>query len=235
MDLVEFSLFVQDVVEALKPEFDLGGDCTCKMMANTAGKKVLKTYRSRSCTIIAKGAWRSKTEAHRIEGDLCGWAADLGGGLEILIKSTRHHVHRRYRLLEWRNGNRWFMCVDYGEALSLDITWPESATSWMDLHHDLSGIPFLGLPKLCFGYISPEAIVALISVLSSLDSLALEFQSPQPCPDQRTRRPRPPEHSVIPAPTRGSLFSKWVIEYLEDLVTGIDTPQLDIQLQSDRF
>jgi len=105
----------------------------------------------------------------------------------------------------------------------------------------LEGIPFPGLPKLLLspthlvylwleniphsGYISPEAIVALISVLSSLGHLSLEFQSPQSVPDPETRRPPPSRRSVIPALT--SLYFKGVIEYLEDLVTGIDTPQLD--------
>ena len=104
----------------------------------------------------------------------------------------------------------------------------------------LDGIPFLGFPKLHLsaphlvylhlyniphsGYISPEAIVALISALSSLEQLSLEFQSPQSCPDRETRRP-PSKRSVIPA-----LFYfhfKGVIEYLEVLVAGIDTPRLE--------
>jgi hypothetical protein len=72
---------------------------------------------------------------------------------------------------------------------------------------DLDGIPFLGLPKLPLsathfdtlwlyniphsGYISPEAIVALISVLSNLRTLSLQFLSPQSRPDLETRRPPP--------------------------------------------
>jgi hypothetical protein len=101
------------------------------------------------------------------------------------------------------------------------------------------GIPFPGLPNLLLssthlvslhlsniphsGYISPEAIVALISVLTRLESLSLRFQSPQSRPDRRG--PPRSKRSVIPALT--SLHFKGVIEYLEDLVTGIDTPQLD--------
>jgi hypothetical protein len=108
-------------------------------------------------------------------------------------------------------------------------------------HFGLYGIPYPGLQNLLFsathlvslelsniphsGYISPEAIVALISVLSSLEGLAVKFRSPQSCPDRETRRPHPSKRSVIPALT--SLRFKGVIEYLEDLVTGIDTPQLD--------
>jgi hypothetical protein len=107
-------------------------------------------------------------------------------------------------------------------------------------YFNLEGIPFPGLPKMLSsaphlvdlrlynipdsGYISPEAIVALISELSSLERLVLEFQSPQSGLDRETRRP-PSKRSVIPAL---HLFQfKGVTEYLEDLVTGIDTPQLD--------
>jgi hypothetical protein len=105
----------------------------------------------------------------------------------------------------------------------------------------LWGIPFLGLPKLLLsaphlvtlqlsniphsGYISPEAIVALISALSSLEILSLGFQSPQSRPDRETRRPPPSTRSVIPA--LRSLDLVGVTEYLEDLMTRIDTPQLD--------
>ena len=107
----------------------------------------------------------------------------------------------------------------------------------------LEGIPFPGLPNLLLsathlvdlklyniphsGYISPEAIVALTSVLSSLEQLTLEFQSPRSRPDPITitRRPPPSNRSVIP--TLRDLFFKGVVEYLEDLVTAIDAPQID--------
>ena len=108
-------------------------------------------------------------------------------------------------------------------------------------HFKLDGIPFPGLPKPLLaaarlvdlhlfniphsGYISPEAIVALISVLSSLEQLSLEFRSPQSGPDRETRRPPPSERPVIPA--LHYFKFKGVTEYLEDLATRIDTPQLD--------
>ena len=75
------------------------------------------------------------------------------------------------------------------------------------------------------GYISPEAIVALLSVLSSLEWLALEFQSPQSRPNLETRRPPPSKRSAIHTLT--SLHFEGFIEYLEELVTGIDSPHLD--------
>jgi hypothetical protein len=110
------------------------------------------------------------------------------------------------------------------------------------LRHFVSeGILFPGLPNLLLsathlvelyltniphsGFISPESIVALLSALSSLRSLALGFQSSQSRPDRETRRPPPSRRSVIPALTY--LDFEGVIEYLEVLVTRIDTSQLD--------
>jgi hypothetical protein len=105
----------------------------------------------------------------------------------------------------------------------------------------LEGIPFPGLPKLLLsathlvqlelwniphsGYFSPEAMAALLSVLSSLEKLYLRFESPQSCPDLEIRRPPPLKLSVIPSLTRFSF--KGASEYLEDLVVSIDAPQLD--------
>ncbi len=68
-------------------------------------------------------------------------------------------------------------------------------------------------------------MAALLSVLSSPESLILRFQSPQSRPDWESRRPPPPKRSVIPALNQFTF--KGVIEYLEDLVTYIDAPQLD--------
>jgi hypothetical protein len=106
----------------------------------------------------------------------------------------------------------------------------------------LYSIPFPGLPNLLLsathlnnlhlydiphsGYISPEAMVTCLSLLTSLEQLSLEFNSPQSCPDQETRRPPLPIRSILPALT---LFSfKGVNEYLEDLVSWIDSPRLDL-------
>ncbi len=104
----------------------------------------------------------------------------------------------------------------------------------------LSSIPFPGLQKLLLsathlfhldlsniphsGYISPEAMATLLSVLSSLETLLLRFQSPQSRPDWVNRRPPPSKRSVIPALKHFDF--KGVIEYLEDLVAFIDAPQL---------
>jgi hypothetical protein len=106
---------------------------------------------------------------------------------------------------------------------------------------DLTGIPFPILPKLLLsatrlvelnlfaiphsGYIPPEAMVALLSVLSSLERLSLQFDSPYTHPDLESRQPPPLKLSIIPSLTRFSF--KGASEYLEDLVTCIDAPQLD--------
>jgi len=105
---------------------------------------------------------------------------------------------------------------------------------------ELTGVPLPGLPKLLLsathllrlelsnipysGYFSPEAMAALLPVLSSLEKLVLQFQSPQSHPDLERRRPPPSEPFVIPALEQISF--KGVIEYLDDLVTYIDVPQL---------
>jgi hypothetical protein len=105
---------------------------------------------------------------------------------------------------------------------------------------ELSGISFPGLPKLLLssthlvdlvlfnipesGYISPEAMVALLSVLSSLESLYLEFQPPQSLPDWESRSLSPPKRSILPA--LDEFYFKGDTEYLEDLVILLDAPRL---------
>jgi F-box-like len=74
------------------------------------------------------------------------------------------------------------------------------------------------------GYISPEAMVTCLSMLTGLQTLRLRFESPRSCPDQETRYPPPPILSVLPALNYFSF--KGVNEYLEDLVSRIDAPQL---------
>jgi hypothetical protein len=104
----------------------------------------------------------------------------------------------------------------------------------------LWGIPFPGLSNLLLsathlvdlrlknisnsGYISPEAMVSSLFVLSSLRTLCLEFQSSRLRPDRKTRGLPPPKRSVFPA--LDFFRFKGVTEYLEDIVTFIDAPQL---------
>jgi hypothetical protein len=105
----------------------------------------------------------------------------------------------------------------------------------------LDRIPIPGLPKLLSsathlvtlrleniphsGYFPPNAMVMALSTLTALRSLRLGFQSPQSHPDQESRRPPPLTRSVLPDLTFVSF--KGVSEYLEDLVSSIDAPQLN--------
>ena len=114
-----------------------------------------------------------------------------------------------------------------GSAPRLQILW-------------LNSILFPGLPKLLLsathlveldltdiphaGYISPEAIVAVLSALSSLKSFQLQFRSPQSHPGWESQSLPPPKRSVLPA--LGMFRFKGSTEYLEELVTCIDTPEL---------
>ena len=105
----------------------------------------------------------------------------------------------------------------------------------------LTFIPFLRLPKVLLsathlvklwlltiphsGYISPEAMITCLSMLTSLEELKLQFHSPQSSPDQESRRPPPTTRPVLPALKTFSF--KGVNEYLEELVARIDTPRLE--------
>jgi hypothetical protein len=105
---------------------------------------------------------------------------------------------------------------------------------------DLSGIPFPGLPKLLLsaahlvhlrlhdiphsGYFPPDAMVAALSTLTSLKYLLLKFKSPESCPDLETRRLPPSTRSVLPVLKSFQFLG--ASEYLEDLVTDIDAPEL---------
>ena len=67
-------------------------------------------------------------------------------------------------------------------------------------------------------------MAAPLSVLSSLERLVLEFQSPQSRPDRESRSLPPPKRSILPALDYFRFVG--VIEYLEDFVTFIDATQL---------
>ena len=108
----------------------------------------------------------------------------------------------------------------------------------------LERIPFPGLPKLLLsatrlvnldlrdiphsGYFSPQAMATALSagtLLTSLRSLRLEFQSPRSRPDPASRCPPPPTRFVLPVLTE--FWFKGVSEYLDDLVAQIDVPRLN--------
>ena len=103
----------------------------------------------------------------------------------------------------------------------------------------LRGIPFPTLPSLLLstsdlvklhlfnmpptGYISPEAMVACLALLPSLQNFVIGFQLATSRPDRI--HPPPITRTVLPVLT--SFEFKGANEYLEDLVARIDSPQLD--------
>ena len=105
----------------------------------------------------------------------------------------------------------------------------------------LDGIPFPGSPKLLLsanhlvylrlfniphsGYISPDVIVSLLCALSSLKTLSLGFRSPQSSPGWESQSLPPPKRSILPVLDK--FIFKGVTEYLEELLTFIDTPRLE--------
>ena len=105
----------------------------------------------------------------------------------------------------------------------------------------LNCIPFPGLPTLLMsathlvhlslrripdsGYISPEAMVTCLSVLTRLKSLEIGLKSPPSHPDWQSRRPPPHTRTLLPILTLLRFFG--VSEYLEDFVARIDAPLLD--------
>jgi hypothetical protein len=102
----------------------------------------------------------------------------------------------------------------------------------------LDRIPFPGLPNLLLtathlvhlqlkripysGYISPEAMVTVLSVLTSLKNFRIGFESPRSPPDRR-----PPLQTRVLLPVLTFLQFKGAGEYLEDLVARIDAPLLN--------
>ena len=75
------------------------------------------------------------------------------------------------------------------------------------------------------GYISPEAMVTCLSMLTGLRSLVIEFESPRSRPDRKTRRPPPPTRTLLPV--LAQLSFRGVSEYLEDFVARFNAPLLD--------
>ena len=67
-------------------------------------------------------------------------------------------------------------------------------------------------------------MVALLSVLSSLKKFYIKFKSPQSRPDWQSQSLLPLKRSILPALDTFSF--KGATEYLEELATRIDTPEL---------
>ena len=84
------------------------------------------------------------------------------------------------------------------------------------VHLDLRNIPRSG-------YISPEAMVTSLSILTRLEDLCIGFGSIHSRPDQKSRRPS--TRTLLPVLTK--LWLKGASEYLEDFIARIDAPRLD--------
>lgn len=74
------------------------------------------------------------------------------------------------------------------------------------------------------GYISPEAMVTVLSATANLVALLMAFRSPLSRPNPASRQPLPVTRIVAPALTDFSF--KGVSEYIEDLLSQIETPLL---------
>ena len=100
--------------------------------------------------------------------------------------------------------------------------------------------PFPGLPKILLsathlvdlrligiphsGYISPEVMVTCLSMLTKLEQFQLEFKSSQSSPYQGNQHSPRPTRSTLPA--LKIFWFKGVSDYLEDLVSRINSPQV---------
>jgi hypothetical protein len=105
----------------------------------------------------------------------------------------------------------------------------------------LERIPFPGLPNFLLsathlvslrlydiphiGYISPEAMVTCLSMLTSLETLCLEIRSLPSHLDLEGQRLPFPTRSVLPALMY--FHFRGVSEYLEDLTSRVDVPRLN--------
>jgi hypothetical protein len=105
----------------------------------------------------------------------------------------------------------------------------------------LNCIPFPGLPNLLLsatrlvvlkiqeiplsGYISLEALVTALTVLTCLEDFELTFEPPLSFPDQKNRRLSPQARILLSSLTSFSFIG--ACEYLEGLIDQIDAPLLD--------
>jgi len=104
----------------------------------------------------------------------------------------------------------------------LGIPYPSVGTL-LSSTTDLVQLSLLHIPHA--GYISPKTIVPCLSMLARLKSLTLRFEHPR-SQDQRENR-RPPPLTRVVFPNLTSLDFRGDIEYLEDILSQIETPVLN--------
>ncbi|KAH9166383.1 hypothetical protein EDB89DRAFT_219733 [Lactarius sanguifluus] len=86
---------------------------------------------------------------------------------------------------------------------------------------NLVGLKLYDIPRN--GYVPPEAMIAYLATLPRLETFYIGFQSATSRPDQILT---PPE-TRTPLPSLISIGFRGASEYLEDLVSRIDSPQLN--------
>jgi hypothetical protein len=134
---------------------------------------------------------------------------------------------------------RLFISSNEGNAPVLPAKFLEGSAPRLQ-SMSLFGIPFPALPMLLLstsdlvnlhldnipptGYISPEKIVACLAALPRLESFTIKFKLATPRPDRI--HPPPVTRTVLPALT--TFHFRGASEYLEDLVSRIDGPQLTV-------
>ena len=77
------------------------------------------------------------------------------------------------------------------------------------------------------GYIAPETIIPCLSTLPRLESLTLGFEYPQSRDNINQANRRPPPLTRVIFPNLTSLGFHGHIEYLEDILSQIETPMLE--------
>ena len=88
---------------------------------------------------------------------------------------------------------------------------------------NLVDLALFGIPHS--GYIAPETIAPCLSTLARLESLELGFQHPRSQAHRSNRHPPPLTRIVLP--NLASFFFRGDSEYLEDILSQIETPVLN--------
>ena len=111
------------------------------------------------------------------------------------------------------------------------VPFPELPTLLLSTR-DLVSLRLKSMPPT--GFISPEAMVAGLAVLTRLEVFEIDFEQWDPRTKPRRRRPDPPTRAVLPALTHFEFGG--CTEYLDDLVSEIDAPRLrHVSMSLDRL
>jgi hypothetical protein len=102
------------------------------------------------------------------------------------------------------------------------IPFPELPAPFLS-SRDLVSLHIDWIPTI--GYISPEAMVAGLAMMTRLESLRMQFPYWDAF-EQRTRNPDPPIRRVVLPALKDLALVCW-LEYMEDFVAQCDAPRLD--------